>query len=241
MTLQQLLDHIRQRGVPPQAQCVYSGRNRVYRLGEWCIKDFHAPRWPNSWIYGTLRKSKARRSYEYSKALAKIGAAPTPGAYVEQRHHGALTRSYYIGRWAGDSFNVRFWENLASDQRDSLLADLARFMVFLHSHGVMHHDFSPGNILWRFEDGKRRFVLVDVNRMTIVNRPLNHRERLRAFRNINAIPRETARLGHFYGLALDGDAQSWSDAALKVRLKEIARKKRLHALKRLFKKKHPAT
>ena len=43
---------------------------------------------------------------------------------------------------------------------------LARHAAFMHDQGVLHLDFSPGNILWeQTPDGQYHFSVVDINRM----------------------------------------------------------------------------
>ena len=42
---------------------------------------------------------------------------------------------------------------------------LAAFTAYMHEKGVLHKDFSPGNILYKVENGKYDFTIVDINRM----------------------------------------------------------------------------
>ena len=73
----ELAEEIARDGVPHQAQTIYDGRNRLYRLAfesrEVCIKAFHRPAGVNAWVYGNLRHGKARRSYENAMELRRLG------------------------------------------------------------------------------------------------------------------------------------------------------------------------
>ena len=98
----QLADH----GLPSDIREVYRGRNLVAAYKpqtldcEVNIKSFRRPNFIKSAIYGWLRPSKARRSYEYSLRLLALGVAtPQPYAFIEDLSAiHTLRRSYYISR-----------------------------------------------------------------------------------------------------------------------------------------------
>ena len=49
------------------------------------IKSFKSPKFINSLIYDTFRKSKAQRSYEYANKLINLGVlTPLPIAYIQK-------------------------------------------------------------------------------------------------------------------------------------------------------------
>ena len=52
----------------------------------------------------------------------------------------------------------------ASSARDIIRAFTRRTAAF-HAAGMLHKDFSPGNILFDRVDGEWRFAIVDINRM----------------------------------------------------------------------------
>ena len=156
-------------GVPPQAEIIYDGRNRLYRLAfegrEVCIKAFHRPAGVNSWVYGNLRHGKARRSYENAMELRRLGFhSPTPLAYIEIRYGRRFDLSYYIYEYISDSVYLRGWEK-RPDAR--VLADaLAGEMARMHAAGIFHKDFTPGNIFVKDDGkGKYEFSYIDINRM----------------------------------------------------------------------------
>ena len=62
----------------------------------------------------------------------------------------------------------RLREVAQTDNAQSLppARDLATFTAHMHDKGILHKDYSPGNILWqRNDDGSCRFSLGDINRM----------------------------------------------------------------------------
>ena len=46
-----------------------------------------------------------------------------------------------------------------------IIAQFAALAARMHEQGILHRDFSPGNILFDQVEGKWRFSLVDTNRM----------------------------------------------------------------------------
>lgn len=146
-------------------QVVYQGRNTIKRIGQdIAVKSFHTPRFLNSLIYGLLRDSKAKRSYDYALRLGPL--TPEPLAYREHRRWGLLRESYYACRW--ENLPVT-WRLVARDdlfpKREQLARALGRFMAAMHERGCFPLDFSGGNILMT-EDGSR-VLLVDLNRMRL--------------------------------------------------------------------------
>ena len=43
---------------------------------------------------------------------------------------------------------------------------LGRFAASMHEKGILHKDFTPGNILWLKDNTGYHFMLVDINRMS---------------------------------------------------------------------------
>ncbi len=219
-------------GVPEQAKCIYKGRNRVYSLtladgSEVNIKAFKIPRGLNPYIYTLARKSKARRSFENSQRLLKMNIlVPQPLGYVEVREGVKLTRSYYISRQI-EAQNMRDWET--KPDAEPLLRALAKEIVRFHKCGVLHKDFSPGNILYTGNqtDGYT-FYYIDLNRMTFDVH--DHHRLMTMFKAMNLDPEETARIGRYYGEAagITPDiAENEARKALQTYLDKKSRKRRL--------------
>lgn len=158
-------------GVPDDAPDIYDGRrNRLRRMpapdgrGNIIVKAFGVPNIINRWAYAHLRPSKARRSYYNALRLEQAGfSTPRPEAYIEVRRGGRLYQSYYISREV-DAPQIRHWER--RPDAAPMLEAFADDIVRLHRSGILHKDFSPGNILvsGSAESGYR-FYYIDLNRM----------------------------------------------------------------------------
>lgn len=191
--------------LPQDAVCIYPGRrNQLYRfatpMGDMVVKRFGNPSLINSLVYTNLRKSKAERSFYNSLHLQRLGiGVPQPVAYGEQRVNGRLHESFYLCRAVkGDT--IRFYE--MRPDCDSMLAALARDMLRFHLLGVLHKDFSPGNVLVeRTDSGEYRFNYVDLNRMAFdVYEP---EKQLEMFSRINYSEMHTLRLARAYATQTD--------------------------------------
>lgn len=185
---------------------IYQARNKVYNYTygttKLNIKAFHAPRFVNAYAYGTLRKSKARRSFEFAGRLKSMGiGTPEPVAFIEKYESGKLRDSYYIClQIEGD--NVRDWE-LKPDS-EQLIQALAADLVRLHRAGVFHKDYSPGNILFtRDADGRYKFYYIDLNRMQFDVRSTD--VLMQNFRAIHLGLDQTLRLARAYAHAAGKD------------------------------------
>lgn len=163
-----LATRIAREGMPAGAQIIYDERNRLFRvcLGgtPYIVKAFRRPNAVNSVAYVTVRKSKARRSYENALRLESLGiATPRPEAYMEVRSGLRLHESYYICRDVAAP-QIRFWERRADT--GTLVPAFAADMLRLHRLGVWHKDFSPGNILVGGNAAQGyTFYYIDLNRM----------------------------------------------------------------------------
>lgn len=142
---------------------IYEGRNTLKLIGDnIVVKSFHTPRFPNNLIYGRLRASKAKRSYQYALQLGEL--TPEPLAYREIRRNGLLRESYYACRLSDLPFTFRQVErNKEFPHREQIIRAVGQLMAELHHRGFYPLDFSGGNILLN-EDGSR-MQLVDLNRM----------------------------------------------------------------------------
>lgn len=224
--------------LPADARIVYKGRNRVFAIcrgGEWlCVKAFRKPSLLNSYVYTHLRESKAKRSFEFANRLLTMGiCTPEPIAYAEVKRRGRLLESYYISRYV-EAENMRQWED--KPDAEPLLRAFAAEMVKIHRCGVLHKDFSPGNVLYVGPaDGSYRFMLIDLNRMEF---GVNNRSKLmRNFRAINLEAEQTRRLARYYAEAAGLDVGQTVEEASR-QLEAYLRSKRRHrALKKIFKKK----
>ena len=239
--LHSLVESIADRGVPVEADCVFSGRNRIYRLDydglKLSIKAFRKPSFPNKFVYTNIRKSKARRSFENAEEMLRRDIpTPLPLAWIEKKKCGSLAESYYICEHSPYEHNLRFWETWDEVERDDVLQAYAKLLLKIHNKGIQHHDLSPGNVLWmkNAATGVIEFQIVDLNRMTLKNRPLTEKEAYGNFRNINLVETETRRLGAIYGKERGIEQAASGDRAVQVLKADQKRKQRLHKIKRIF-------
>lgn len=132
------------------------------------VKRYHRPSAFNAVVYSTsLRKPKGLRAYTYPPILAAKGIeTPEEVAYIEERNAlGMIGFSYFISVQC--DYPRRLYEvgNAAPEVYEPLAMALARLAAKMHDAGILHRDFSPGNILWDIRDGEYRFSVVDINRM----------------------------------------------------------------------------
>lgn len=131
------------------------------------IKRYKTPNSLNRFAYAHIRKSKARRAYEYALRLLQLGIGTAkPVAYIEVSEKGLFQTGYFISEY----LDYPLLESIGAYEestRDAVLKDFARFTVGLHQKGVVHKDYNLGNIFFFTEDGNAhyQFALIDINRM----------------------------------------------------------------------------
>ena len=164
-----------------EGEVIFQRRNTLHKIDGAVVKEFAVPGfWKGLW-YGLFGKSKARRSYEY--ALRMEGLTPKPVAYREIRICGILRESYYVCK-ASECTHI-FNELIGAPEfanREAILKAIGRFTATLHQRGILHQDYSGGNILFN-EDGSRVEV-IDLNRIRFC-KLLNKETRLRNFERLN--------------------------------------------------------
>jgi serine/threonine protein kinase len=134
------------------------------------VKSFKPPHLINSFAYKYVRKSKARRSFEYALKLLEKGIqTPEPLAYFEYSGLWGLDKSFYFSRHL--LYEYTFYDlidNYREKRFEALLRQFSKFAFELHEKGVYHKDFSAGNILITQDGGQSSFYLIDLNRMKFV-------------------------------------------------------------------------
>lgn len=132
------------------------------------IKSFKIPNLINKIAYNYLRKSKARRSFEYATILLEKGiGTPQPIAYLENFNWLGLRDSYYVSEHLVTELTYRELVEIPDyPDRENILRQFTRFSFELHEKGIEFLDHSPGNTLIKKKtDGNYEFFLVDLNRM----------------------------------------------------------------------------
>ncbi|MDR0699980.1 MAG: hypothetical protein LBG28_12340 [Tannerella sp.] len=136
------------------------------------VKRFRKPRLFNRIMYTCFRKSKARRSYYNTLQISGKGFDTAESvACIEIKEGRWFSDSYYISLHCQQVWEIRdyYFGPLAGNE--NLIDAFARYSAALHDAGIYHLDYSPGNILIRYDSasGKYTFIPVDVNRMKFMS------------------------------------------------------------------------
>ncbi|MBQ0076823.1 MAG: tyrosine protein kinase [Bacteroidales bacterium] len=175
---------------PQTGKVIYDARNQIRCFEEGglilCVKRFHQPHFLNRLIYSYFKRSKARRSYENGMYLLRHGiGTPDPIAYIEEKKCGLMGYSYLVTLQSRlTRLNREFTLNY-TPELDATIRPLARFTARMHEAGILHYDYSPGNILWDYVDGECQFEVIDINRMRI-GHPVTLKEGAKSLRRICA-------------------------------------------------------
>ncbi len=163
------------------------------------IKSFRIPHTVNKLAYRYLRKSKARRSFEFAKKLQARGIkTPEPIAFCEQHNLWGLHKSFYLCEHLTDQFSMgKPLEQKDFPNREEIIRQFARFTFHMHESNVLFLDHSRDNTLVKENsNGGYQFYLVDINRMQF--KKLNHKMRLENFARLYADPEDFSIMGEEY-------------------------------------------
>lgn len=155
-----------------EGEIIYKGRNELRRMSvngtSVVVKSFRKPNFINRFVYGLIRPSKARRSYENALRFLDAGVGtPFPIAYMEVRHGSRFDKSYYVTLASECPFvyNDLFYKEFY--YADEVLTAVGETAARLHEHGYAHKDFGRGNILFMKTDSGVKIEVVDLNRLYI--------------------------------------------------------------------------
>jgi hypothetical protein len=152
---------------------IQDNRNVIKRIsndrGTFVVKNFKGMYFLNRLMYSFFRKSKAERSYLYSRILNDNDIkTPSPVAWLDCYKWGLLQESFFISVYYS---YPTLREILQSEKgkeksyRTSLFRDFALFTKKLHDLHIYHKDYSLGNILIIEKPEGFQFALVDLNRV----------------------------------------------------------------------------
>ena len=116
---------------------------------------------------------KAFKSWRGAVALVERGIeTPPPVAYLEKRKKLFLGQSFFLAERVSDVEEIRFlFPKLPSSELRELLVSLSHHLSSCHRKGILHRDFSDGNILVKKDKpGEFGFYLIDTNRIRIKKR-----------------------------------------------------------------------
>lgn len=166
---------------------IYDARNqlREFRIEDLqiIVKRYKVPHIINQIIYSYFRESKSARAYHYAQKLLSLGFdTPEPVAYIETSRKGLFNYSYFVSLRAKSTRLLREFGDFQIKGREHIAEALGNYMADLHNVGIVHEDFSPGNVLFEERDGKVFFTLIDINRMSFRN--LDEEESINTFRRL---------------------------------------------------------
>ncbi len=159
---------------PTLGECIYKARNELRKFsyeGRWyVVKNYKVPLFINRIAYTFFRSGKACRAYEYALRLRAMGIeTPAPVAYIEIKSGGLLWHSFFVSENCPYPRMMREFDGGGIAGREDILKAFAAFTVKLHEKGVLHLDYSAGNILFDKREEGIVFSILDLNRMRFVS------------------------------------------------------------------------
>lgn len=156
------------------------------------VKRMGAPRGLRR-LLQAFKPTRARRAWDGAIELRRRGLpTPAPVAFLERRHRGRSSESYYVCDALDTPYSVRSVFNAYSDDKhDAFTAHvpapvfyekLAAFLAEMHRQGVFFRDLSAGNLLVRYLAAAAPapdigFSLIDTARARFFSHPLDRRRR----------------------------------------------------------------
>lgn len=149
---------------------IYKGRNEL-KLFEWggrelVVKSYQLPHIINRIAYNSFRSSKARRSYRYAEMLRRIGVGtPQPVGFYSTGTWLLFGSSYFVSLKSECPYTYRDFATHTFKHKEEILRAIARTTAALHEHGILHKDYSAGNILFTDEADNIKVEIIDLNRI----------------------------------------------------------------------------
>jgi len=204
---------------------IHKARNEIkildYENQNLIVKAFKVPNLLNKIVYTFFRGTKAKKSYENSLRISSF--VPKAIGYIEFRKFGLLSDSYFISEQFEYDFTIREVITGADfKDRENIFKELAKFTFLLHEDGILHKDYSPGNILIKLNEDGYEFKIVDINRMEF--KELNIDERLKNFSHLWAKDEDLKIVIDEYSKLINQDAGICSKKAAEYSQKHKDRK-----------------
>ncbi len=210
---------------------------KVFNVGNYHlnVKAFKIPNLINRFVYVYLRGSKAERSYTYARKFLILGI-PTPSAvgYVRCTKNGLLTKSYYISLHLNYNFTLRQVLDSHVELREEVLRQWVKFTYEkLHTNGIFHLDYSPGNTLITKTNGQYQFSVVDLNRMFFG--PVSYEKGLSNFCRLNVDTPTLGLIGREYALLRNENPELAAKMIVEINCKGGAQVEKRELMKSILK------
>lgn len=218
-----------------QQESMHKARNEIKKIPcddySIVVKSFKVPNLLNRIVYTYFRGSKALKSYENALRLRALKInTPEPVAIIQEMTP-TLHKSYFLSIAFEYDYTLRpALRDPDFEEREELLRAFARFTAHLHENGVLHNDYSQGNILIKKEKDGYIFSIVDINRMQF--KTLTKAERFNNFSRLWADKDVLEIIAKEYARIVGYDEQETFDALVAFDEKH----KKFKQFKRLFKK-----
>ena len=149
---------------------IYKGRNEIKTIEIdgiiLNVKSFKVPHLVNKIAYTYIRKSKAEKSFKFGLKLTELNInTPEPVASIVCNKNGLIYHSYYISLQFECDYTIRELITGKIPFDKTLLENFTQFTFDNHQKGVLHQDYSPGNILIKHSTEGTQFSMVDINRL----------------------------------------------------------------------------
>ena len=189
---------------------IHDKRNQLRRMSyggrDYVVKSFARPNIVNRFVYGVVRPSKAKRSYDHALMFLKIGVGtPQPVGYMNIRRGLLFDRSYFVTLASDCPYRYEDLFRRRFDCEDDVLRAVGRVTAILHEHGYAHKDYGRANILFGQTPDGIKLDIVDLNRLYI-GRPLDMRAGCKNLERLPATPPMHRIIAEEYAQARGFDA-----------------------------------
>ena len=149
---------------------IYKGRNELREFDiagqKVVVKSFQIPHLLNRIIYNFFRESKARRSFRYAAMLRQFNiGSPAPLGFCSVSSWFLFGKSYFVSLRSECPYTYRDLPQRPFEEQEKILRAIARTTAVLHEHGILHKDYSAGNILFAEKPEGVSVEIIDLNRM----------------------------------------------------------------------------
>lgn len=153
-----------------EGQVIYKGRNELRLFAvegyDLVVKSYKRPNLINRIAYGFLRSSKAERAYRYGLLLQeKDFGTPCPVGFVTCRSGLFFDHSYSIALQSTCPYTYRDFKKQEFPRQKEIAEAIGLFTARLHAEGILHKDYSAGNILFDDRPDQIKIEMIDLNRL----------------------------------------------------------------------------